>query len=106
MLKELESIIQSSKTKDEKLAQLDAIILQTEEAKDIINGKMKYCADCKDYYNAKSFFIEQETKHERICIYEDPINSGGNEYVDGEATYTYEVCPKNHRHCIDRIERK
>ena len=54
----------------------------------------------------KSFFSEKETIPTKICMYEDPINSGGNDYVDGYADILYSVCPKGHKHVIDRKERR
>lgn len=42
----------------------------------------------------------------KICVYEDPINSGGNDYVDGYADVLYSVCPKGHKHVVDRKERR
>ena len=75
-------------------------------AKDIINGKLSYCEECKDYYLTKSFLSEKETIPTKICMYEDPINSGGNDYVDGYADIIYHVCPKGHKHVVDRKERR
>ena len=50
--------------------------------------------------------LKKETKPARICIYEDPINSGSNDYVDGYTDITYSICPKGHKHEIDRKERR
>ena len=50
----------------------------------------------------QSFFSEKETIPVRICVYEDPINSGGNDYKNGYADVVYRVCPKGHKHEIDR----
>ena len=74
-------------------------------AKGILSGKFIYCKDCNDYYLAKSFFTESETQKAKICVYKDIINSGGNEYKDGFVDITYRICPKGHRHEIDRKER-
>ena len=49
-------------------------------------------------------FSEKETVHTKICVYEDPINSGSNDYVDGYADILYRVCPKGHKHVVDRKE--
>ena len=46
----------------------------------------------------------KETVPTKICVYEDPINSGGNDYVDGYADILYRVCPKGHKHVVDRKE--
>ena len=106
MVKNIEDIIISrvrDSTKLEVLKQYDEDI---KTAKDIINGKLTYCEECKDYYLTKSFFSEKETIPTKICMYEDPINSGGNDYVDGYADIIYHVCPKGHKHVVDRKERR
>lgn len=43
-------------------------------------------------------------KRESVCIYADPINSGGNEYADRDVLYTYKICPKGHKHLVNRKE--
>ena len=105
MLKNIENIIISTAKDSEKLEALKQYEDDIKTAKDIINGKLTYCEECKDYYLAKSFFSEKETVPTKICVYEDPINSGGNDYVDGYADITYRVCPKGHKHVVDRKER-
>ena len=74
-------------------------------AKEVLSGKFTYCEECNDYYLADSFMKETSTKPIRICIYKDPINSGGNEYDDGYAEITYSVCPKGHKVEISYEER-
>ena len=71
----------------------------------ILSGKFQYCQDCDDYYLAKSFLSDSETKNARICIYQDPINSGGNDYADGYVDIKYSICPKGHKHEVSRKER-
>ena len=105
MDKNIESIIASNISNEEKLKVLESLLQDIQTAKDIINGKYTYCEECGDYYLSKSFFVETKTKQTKICIYEDPINSGGNDYADGYADITYRVCPKGHRHEISREER-
>ena len=61
---------------------------------------------CDDYYISDCFLLQKETKPVRICIYEDQINSGGNDYVDGYADITYSICPKGHKYEVDRKERR
>ena len=92
----------SNKEKEEKLNNLSEDI---KTAKDIISGKFKYCSKCDDYYLAKSFLSDSETKKAQICTYVDPINSGGNDYADGFVDIKYIVCPKGHKHEIERKER-
>ena len=65
---------------------------------------MKKCKQCNEYYNSKSFFVEEEIKDEKIMTYCDPINSGGNEYKNGKMKYIYQVCPKNHKTILDKYE--
>lgn len=106
MDKIIKDIIVSRATNQEKKEQLDNLLNDINIAKDILSGKLKYCKECDDYYLSKSFLTEHETKSARICIYEDPINSGGNDYVDGYADITYSICPKGHKHEIGREERR
>ncbi len=56
MLKDIENIIISRATNDEKLEALKQYEDDIKTAKDIINGKLTYCEECKDYYLTKSFF--------------------------------------------------
>lgn len=106
MVKNIEDIIISRERDSEKLEVLKQYEEDIKTAKDIINGKLTYCEECKDYYLTKSFFSEKETIPTKICMYEDPINSGGNDYVDGYADILYSVCPKGHKHVVDRREKK
>ncbi len=106
MLKDIENIIISREIDSEKLKALKEYEDDIKTAKDIINGKLTYCEECKDFYLTKSFFSEKETVPAKICVYEDPINSGGNDYVDGYVDILYSVCPKGHKHVVDRKERR
>lgn len=106
ILKNIEDIIISKARDSEKLEALKQYEDDIKIAKDIINGNLTYCEECKDYYLTRSFFPEKETISTKICVYEDLINSGGNDYVDGYADITYCVCPKGHKHVIDRKERR
>lgn len=106
MNKVIQNIINRTCSKEEKSKALDFLSDEIKVAKDIISGKYKYCQDCDDYYIAKSFLTDSETKSAKICVYEDPINSGGNDYVDGYVDITYSICPKGHKHEVDRKERR
>lgn len=106
MLKEIENILMSRAIDSEKLEALKQYEDDIKIAKDIINGRLIYCTACKDYYLTKSFFSKKETIPTKICIYEDPINSGGNEYVDGYVDILYRICPKGHVYIVSRKERK
>lgn len=84
-------------TKERELQSLKEDI---EIAEKILSGEFIYCENCDDYFLSKSFFTEEETKEEEICIYNDPINSSGNEYKNGKVKYIYKICPKGHKHII------
>ena len=85
---------------------LDELSADIELAKRFLSGEYTYCKYCDEFYLSKSFFEEKETKEEKICIYEDFINSGGNQYTDGYIDIIYTVCPKGHKQEISRNERK
>lgn len=106
MDKNVKSIITSRGTNEEKLKVLESLSQDIQTAKDIINGKYAYCEECGDYYLSKSFFTDNKTERTKICVYEDPINSGGNDYVDGYIDITYSICPKGHKHIINKVERR
>ena len=104
MDKVIENILISRATNQEKYAQIEKLEKDIEMARKILYGECKYCKECHDYYLYKSFFTEKEIKNEKICTYNDPINSSGNEYKDGQVRYTYLICPKGHRDLQDRQE--
>lgn len=106
MNKFIKDIIDRKCTNKEKNKALDLLSDDIEMARGILSGKFKYCPDCDDYYLAKSYLSDTETKDTKICIYEDPINSGGNDYADGYAYITYSICPKGHKHEVNRKERR
>lgn len=106
MNKVVKDIINRRCTSEEKYKTLDLLSNDIDIAKGILSGKFQYCPDCDDYYFSKSYLTEVETEETRICVYEDPINSGGNDYVDGYTDITYSICPKGHKHEIDRKERR
>lgn len=106
MDKNIENVVISRETNEEKLKVLESLSQDIQTAKDIINGKYTYCEECGDYYLSKSFFTENKIEQTKICTYEDPINSGGNEYVDGYVDITYRICPKGHKHEINRTEKR
>lgn len=106
MNKIIEDIINNNSTKEEKIKALDLLSEHIEMARGIISGKYMYCPDCNDYYLTKSFFTETETLESKICVYEDWMNSGGNEYSDGFLDITYHICPKGHKHMIHKRERE
>lgn len=105
MNKLIKKIIRSESTMDEKYKLLNSLAEEIEMAKSILSGKYKYCPHCDEYYLTKSYLTEKETKEAKICIWDDPINSGGNEYRDGYVDITYEICPKGHINEIEREER-
>lgn len=106
MNKVIQDIINKNCKDKEKKKALDLLSDEIEMARGILSGKFKQCPDCDDYYLAKSYLTDTETKNARICVYEDPINSGGNDYVDGFVDITYSICPKGHKHEVNRKERR
>lgn len=102
----IKDIINKHCSKEEKNKALDLLSDEIKLAKGILSGKYKHCPDCDDYYLAKSYLIESETIEADICVYEDIINSGGNEYERGYIDITYSICPKGHKHEVSRRERR
>lgn len=100
----IKDIIKRKVNTEDKRRALDSLEKDIEIARKILSGEMIYCEDCDDYFLARSFFQDTETKRESVCIYADPINSGGNEYADKDVLYTYLICPKGHKHLINRKE--
>lgn len=106
MNKIIRDIIDKKCSDKQKKNELDKLSEDIKMALGILSGKFKYCPECDDYYLTRSYLTDKESKNVRICIYEDPINSGGNDYADGIADITYSTCPKGHRHEVDRRERR
>ena len=90
----VKKIIESKLSKEEKIQSLKKLSDDIEMANGILSGKIVYCAECDDYYLAQSFLTDTKTEKTQILIYSDPINSGGNEYVDGYADITYSIITK------------
>lgn len=90
----------------EKEQLLDALLDEIKIAKGVISGEYKYCPDCDDYYLAESYLVKTKTEETNICVYQDIINSGGNEYERGYVDITYTICPKGHKHDLSRQERR
>ena len=102
----IKDIINKNCSKEEKNKALDLLNDEIEMAKGILSGKYKYCPNCDDYYLAKSYLTETETRETQICVYQGFMNSGENEYADGYVDITYSICPKGHKHEISRSERR
>lgn len=106
MNKVVQDILKSYHTKDAQLKALSELADDINFAKNVIDGTYKYCKECDDYYLTKSFLHDSEKRESRICVYENYINSGGNEYVDGYIHIKYEICPKGHKREIERTEER
>lgn len=105
MNKFIKDILERQSNTDAK-AELETLQEDIQVALGVIEGEYKCCPKCKDYYLTKSFVTETETHNAKICTWEDPINSGGNEYEDGYVDITYSICPKGHKREISRNERR
>lgn len=90
----------------DKVKALKTLEQEIKIAQGVIQGSYCYCEDCDDYFLKQSFTEESGVESCKICTYEDPINSGGNEYVQGIAHITYRVCPRGHRKETHRREEK
>lgn len=100
----VKDILDANSTPEEKRRELNEIKTSIELAEKIFSGELIYCKKCGDYYLSRSFFIDTETVDERVCVYSDPINSGGDEYETKKVRYTYKICPKGCKHQINREE--
>ena len=100
------AIIKSNELYQDKILKLKEIEEDLQLAYDIVNGKYKYCSECDDYYLTQSFTFTSDTKESKICVYEDYINSGGNEYADGYIHTDYEICPKGHKRILNQMEER
>lgn len=105
MNKFIRDIIDKKCSNIQKKNELNKLGNEIEVAKGILSGEFQYCPDCDDYYLVKSFLFDSEIRNARICIYQDPINSGGNDYADGIVDIKYSICPKGHKHEVSRKER-
>lgn len=101
----IREIIDKNVTKEEKYKSLDQLSDDIQTAKDILDGKFQYCERCDDYYLTESFLKKKETKPSSVCVFQDPINSGGNDYADGYVDIIYKICPKGHKYEVSRKER-
>ena len=102
----IKKLIKSHQQAPNKLKVIEELKHELKLAEEIIKGKYTWCEECDDYYLSKSFLSEVVQEDCAICIYEDPINSGGNEYIDGIAHITYRICPKGHKKEMHRHEEK
>ena len=100
----IKDIIERKCNNEDKNKALDLLLDDIRIARGIISGEFRYCSECDDYYLSNSFVENVESKPGRICIWEDPINSGGNEYEDGFIETRYSICPKGHKHVINQRE--
>lgn len=89
-------LVRKCKQEDKEKA-LQSLTEDIEKARLILSGYYRYCPDCDDYYIAGSFLHSTVTEPSKVCTWEDPINSGGNEYKDVIKTTQYLICPKGHR---------
>ena len=94
----IKDILNTSYYSDEdKLEKLKKLEESIETARKILKGEFCFCKECQDYYYAQSFFTDTKTEKQNICVYSDPINSGGDEYEWWNVKITYLSCPKGHK---------
>lgn len=90
----------TSLSREDKRAKIESIKRVVNDALDILSGDWCYCNICQEFYKTKSFYQETEMESCQVKTYDDPINSGGNEYTPGTRYTTYVFCPKGHRKVI------
>lgn len=100
----IQDIVHRKVTNQEKEKALQSLEDDIAFARRILSKEFAYCPNCDDYFLTESFLHKEEVKEEKICTYNDPINSSGNEYKDGKMRYVYSVCPKGHKHLIQKRE--
>lgn len=96
MHKVIKEILMSDKTSETKRKQIDEIKESINLAERIFTGELAFCKLCQDYYMSKSFYTDTIVEEENVCVYSDPINSGGDEYERQKFKYTRRYCPKGH----------
>lgn len=72
----VKDVLNKTLTKEVKLKLFDEMKKDIELAERYLSGEFEYCETCNDYYLAKSFLFENETKESQICTYRGIINSG------------------------------
>ena len=101
----IKDILNKNLSQEAKIKALAELKDDIELAENILSGEWEYCEVCDDYYIAKSFLHRTETKVGQVCVYRDPINSGGNEYQTGYIDTVYKMCPKGHAKIYRQDER-
>ena len=99
----IKDIIKRKCSKEDKVKALSSLKEDIAIAEKIISGELSYCEDCDDYYLSSSFQIQTKRETQLVCVYSDPINSGGDEYANKNCNITYRICPKNHKKIINKI---
>ena len=102
----IKNILERKCTQQEKEQALMEIEKDIEMARKVISGFFRYCPQCGDYYLADSFLKSNTSEPTKMLTYEDPINSGGNEYCDGIKYVKQLICPKGHRLDISETVKK
>ena len=97
-----EIIDDDNQTKENKIKKLNSLSEDIKNALNIVSGDYKYCEDCDDYYFSESFIKKKEIEETEICVYQDYINSGNNQYEKGYIDVSYIICPKGHKHEVSR----
>ena len=101
----IKDILNKNLSQEAKIKALADIKKDVELAENILSGEWEYCEACDDYYIARSFLRRTETKVGQVCVFRDPINSGGNEYQTGYIDTIYKICPKGHEKIYRQDER-
>jgi hypothetical protein len=102
----IKNILNTYQDKNAKLEELNKLREDIDLAEKVLSDSWTYCKDCDDYYLTESFKNKFKTERKKICIYNSPINSGDDDYADGEVGTLYRMCPKGHETIINEIEKR
>lgn len=100
----IKSILNSCETEERKVEQLDELEQDIKLARKVLSGEYAYCEECDDYYRSQSFTRSNASEIETVCTFEDPINSGGNEYSKAKVSKTLLICPKGHERVLNKTQ--
>lgn len=101
----IKTIMDMDLTCKEKNELLNLLLDDIAEAKRVLNGEYKFCSSCDEYYYEKSFFKEQVKTTEKVP--HKPIFSITGKYkqseIEKDVEITYLICPKGHKHVIEKV---
>lgn len=105
MHKMIKTIMDMDLTCKEKNELLNLLLNDISDAKRVLNNGRKFCSACNDYYYEKSFVMEQVKTTEKFT--HNSIPSFTSKYkqteIEKDVEITYRVCPKGHKHIVEKV---